>query len=85
MREVYLDFLTKSLQPPTDGSYERPAYSKRMNVEMKEHNQILEDIIKGQKPMPHLEKDPLLSKDSDFVPNMEGLDGYTLRSQGTFL
>jgi hypothetical protein len=35
--------------------------------------------------MPHLEKDPLLSKDSDFVPSMEGLDGYTLRSQKTFL
>jgi hypothetical protein len=32
-----------------------------MQVEMKEHNQILEKILKGEERMPNLEKDPLLS------------------------
>jgi len=35
MREVYLDFFTKSLQE--DGGAHIP-YNKRMQVEMKEHN-----------------------------------------------
>ena len=43
MREAYLDYFTKSLQP--DNAVKIP-YNKRMQVEMKEHNQILEKILK---------------------------------------
>ena len=52
---------------------------------MKEHNQILEKILKGEEAMPNLDKDPLLSKDADLVPTLQGIDGYTLKSQSTFL
>jgi len=37
MKEAYLDFQTKSLQP---GHGDVPPYSKRVNVEIKEHSQI---------------------------------------------
>ena len=35
--------------------------------------------------MPHLEKDPLLTKTTDVAVNLQGLDGYTLKSKGTFV
>ena len=43
MREAYLNFYSKSLQPSnTDGF----AYSKRLQKEQKEHNAALEKILK---------------------------------------
>ena len=47
MRDVYLDFYTKSLQPDHMGG----PYNKRLQVEMKEHNAILEKIMRGEEAM----------------------------------
>ena len=49
MREVYLDFYSKSLfeqQTKTDIC----SYSKRMQTEQQEHKQILDKIIQGMSP-----------------------------------
>jgi coronin-1B/1C/6 len=35
--------------------------------------------------MPQLEKDPLESKEADFAVDLKQLDGYTLKSSGTFV
>jgi len=50
MREAYLDFYSKSLQPSnTDGF----AYSKRLQKEQKEHNAQLEKILKDNDSCQH--------------------------------
>lgn len=60
MREAYLNFYSKSLQPSnTDGF----AYSKRLQKEQKEHNAELEKILKGGNSGTDYEKDPILTKD----------------------
>lgn len=41
--------------------------------------------MEGKEPMPQLEKDPLESKESDFNVNLKQLQGYTLKSQSTFV
>jgi hypothetical protein len=35
--------------------------------------------------MPNLDKDPLLSKEVDIAVDLKQLDGYTLRSDKTFV
>jgi hypothetical protein len=60
MREAYLDFYSKSLQPSnTDGF----AYSKRLQKEQKEHNAHLEKILKEGNTGNEYDKDPILTKD----------------------
>lgn len=81
MKEVYLDFFSKSVQPDAEGI----PFNKRISVEMKEHNEIIQKIIEGREPMPYLEKDPLLEKESDFNIDLRGMEGYTLKNQGTFI
>lgn len=81
MKEVYLDFFSKSIQPDNLGL----PFNKRLNVETKEHNEIIQKIFTGKEPMPYLEKNPLLEKESDFNIDLRGMDGYTLKSQGTFI
>ena len=46
MREVYLDFYSKSLQPTNTGKW---AYSKRLNEEAKDHELQLQRIFKENK------------------------------------
>lgn len=81
MREAYLDFYTHSLQ---EGHVGGP-YNKRLQVEQKEHNQVLEKIMAGAEAMPQLEKNPLDSKDSDLSVDLKQLSGYTLKSSATFI
>ena len=58
MRDCYLDFYTKSLQPDHMGG----PYNKRLQVEAKEHNAILEKIMRGE-AMQQYEKNPLHTTD----------------------
>ena len=81
MREAYLDFYTRSLQPDAVGG----PYNKRMIVEQKEHNEIMEKIMSGKEPMPQLEKDPLESKEADVAVDLRQFSGYTLKSQSTYI
>lgn len=61
MREAYLDFYSKSLQPSNKDGV---AYSKRLQKEQKEHNAKLEILLKaGTSSTPENEQDPLLTKD----------------------
>ena len=76
MEEVYLDFQTKSLQKGVITGF----YNLRVQVEQKEHNQVLQKMVDGA-PMPQLEKDPMLDKEADIATDMRGLSGYTKKSQ----
>ena len=76
MDEVYLDFQTRSLQKESIGG----PFSLRVQVEQKEHNQVLKKIVEGQK-MPQLEKDPLLSKEADLATDMRNISGFVQRSK----
>ena len=79
MEECYLDYQTKSMQPDMMGSF-----NKRVEVDLKHHNQLIEKILKGTS-MPELEKDPLLEKEADYNVDLTKFKGYQLESQGTFL
>jgi hypothetical protein len=46
VREAYLDFYSKSLQP--ENNHHKYAYSKRMNEESKDHQVRQEKIFRGQ-------------------------------------
>lgn len=81
LKEVYLDFFTKSVQPDFVGG----PFNKRISVESKEHNEICQKIISTNEPMPHLEKDPLLNKESDLSVDLRNMQGYTLKSGSTFI
>ena len=90
MQEIYLHYFTKSMQPYFEAKPEEresipPTLYKRREVELKEHNSILEKIITSRDPMPALEKDPLLSKEVDLAMDLRGFDGYTLKSSSTFV
>lgn len=74
MKEIYLDFFTKSVQPDAIGG----PFNKRINVEMKQHNDTLKQMMESRQPLPHLEKDPLLEKESDVSVDLRGLEGFTL-------
>lgn len=82
MREAYLDFYSKSLQPSNKDGF---AYSKRLQKEQKEHNAMLEKILKENSTIPELEKDPLLTKD-ELEPKKSnfklGDDGMFLQKDG---
>lgn len=81
MREAYLDFQTLSLQPDHVGG----PYNKRMQVEMKEHNQVLEKMLTDVDDMPNIDKDPLTYQESDLAVDLSQLQGYTLKSTKTFV
>ena len=67
------------MQPDMMGSF-----NKRVEVDLKHHNQLIEKILKGTS-MPELEKDPLLEKEADYNVDLTKFKGYQLESQGTFL
>ena len=82
MSQAYLDFFTLSLQPENSGI---PPYSKRISIEQKQHEQIMEKIFNTRGNLPQLEKDPLLSTEADYAVDLKQFDGYTLKSEGTFV
>ena len=83
MRECFLDFYTKSIQPEhLDKGV--PDFHTRVSVEQKDHQKIIEKIQKGE-TLPYLDKDPSNTKELDQAPDLSSIEGYTLKSQGTFL
>jgi hypothetical protein len=82
MEECYLDFLTKSLQPDEDG--ETHPFNKRVEVDLKHHNQMIEKIMSGT-TLPELEKDPLTELETDYNVDLTKFKDYRLQSQGTFI
>jgi len=85
LREAYLDFYSKSLADGTNDSTVIP-YSKRMNIEQREHERINKQYFsKGIAP-PEMKINPLLSKESDIrVDSATGLGSFTLKPTDTFV
>lgn len=81
MRETYLDFYSKSLQPDNKTGV---AYSKRLQLEQKQHNSELEKMLKYNEKLPHFQTDPLLSKDEGISKEQKELLGYKM-TDGTFI
>ena len=81
MREVYLDFYSKSLQPDNKNGV---AYSKRLQIEQKQHNAELEKMLKMNQKVPELEKNPLDNKENDISNEQKALLGYKM-TDDTFI
>lgn len=83
LREAYLDFYSLSLQKTNVSGV---AYSKRLQMEQKEHNAQLEKLLSGQ-PMDILEKNPLLTKGSlsDKVGTAPAPGSFGLKKDGIFI
>ena len=57
MREIYLDYYSKSLQPEND--HNKWAYSKRLNEEAKDHEMKLQRIFKENRVMKEYSVPPI--------------------------
>lgn len=70
MREVYLDFYSKSLFLQ-QSKPETCSYSKRLQEEQKEHKEILDKIVMGQDPKTFKDDYDLKNGDPSIDPRLE--------------